>query len=880
VKLRTLTTFCLIAIVAGILLLGAFSLHAWQTFNQNVARIETLSRLDTRVAQFQSAIDYVTLVNSDPSILESLGADARQLADAFRELNHWGSAVAVLHLTEMAHLTQVLAEQAPNTSLLHGDTVERARLMEVTRQLLVHRSMVMDALNSMVDEHRHTFHSGLARQFGTLIGGGLTLALLSMLGFALMHRRLRGPLTAVETGMRAIARGDLDARIRVQGRDELAELGGLFNDMVEQRQAYEAALREQEERFRQLAENIDEVFWMTDPVTETTLYVSPAFEHIWERSCQALHDRPETWLEAIHEEDRARVAEAARHQAEGGYQEEYRIVRPDGTMRIVMDRAFPVRNARGEVYRVAGVAVDVTHMRQMEIDLRERVKELRALYRILELTADPTRPTDEICRDVAAMLPEGLTHPEAAVARVVIGRDEYLSPGWRTPAALLSSTITHNGAEDGYIEVGYTELPDEAMRKTHPFLPEEQDLLDGVAGHLWRMLHTRRMMHTLSQSERLSAVGQLTGGVAHDFNNLLTVIIGNAELLQLRMDKADPLRGLVDMIGTASQRGAELTQRLLAFSRHQALEPRVIDTNEQLRGMTDLLSRALGGHIEIRFILAPDLWPALVDPGQLENALLNLCINARDAMDNGGFLTIETVNTVLDVHYAETHLEINAGEYVMLSVTDTGSGIPPEILDRVFEPFFTTKGPEQGTGLGLSMVHGFVKQSGGHVSIYTEPGQGTTVRLYLPRATEGDPLPAPEPSEYRAGNCQEVILLVEDNRLVRRYAREQLGALGYTVITADNARDALDLIRQNPDIDLLFTDVVMPGGMNGRELAEAARVHCPGLKVLYTSGYTRNAIVHHGRLDPGVQLLVKPYRQADLARKVRETLDAETHHKD
>ena len=378
----------------------------------------------------------------------------------------------------------------------------------------------------------------------------------------------------------------------------------------------------------------------------------------------------------------------------------------------------------------------------------------------------------------------------------------------------------------------------------------------------------------LRQAQRLEAIGQLTGGVAHDFNNLLTVILGNAELLSEALAGNPNLHPLAEIISTAAQRGSALTQHLLSFARRQALDPRAVDVNRLITGMDRLIRRALGEHIEIGLILAPELWPALVDPAQLESALLNLCINARDAMPAGGTLTIETANVVLDRNYADRHMEVLPGAYVLVAVSDTGIGIPPEHLPHVFEPFFTTKEKGKGSGLGLSMVYGFVKQSQGHITIYSEPGQGATVKLYLPRTVE-------EAAGYDAtaddvwSGGHETILLVEDDEAVRHFARQQLASLGYRVLEAATGPAALELVRAHDDIDLIFTDIVMPGGMSGRDLVEAARLLRPGLKALYTSGYAENVIVHHGRLDPGVVLLSKPYRRADLARKVREALAAE-----
>ncbi len=393
-----------------------------------------------------------------------------------------------------------------------------------------------------------------------------------------------------------------------------------------------------------------------------------------------------------------------------------------------------------------------------------------------------------------------------------------------------------------------------------------------MVGGVSNVTERLRLEAELRQVGRLESLGQLTGGVAHDFNNLLTVILGNAELLSEVLPEGGEPQRLARMVGAAAQRGAELTQRLLAFARKQALAPKVVDVNQLVAGMDALLRRSLGEHIAIEWVRGAGLWPALVDPGQLENALLNLALNARDAMPQGGKLTIETANAHLDEDYAARHAELQPGQYAMVAVSDTGVGIEPAHLAQVFEPFFTTKGKGKGTGLGLAMVYGFVKQSQGHVAIYSEPGRGTTVKLYLPRPGAGEAAAEAEPAGAMLAGQGELVLLVEDDALVRQYAGEQLRALGYRVLEAADGPQALEQLRRHAQVALLFTDVVMPGGMSGRELAQAARALRPGLPVLYTSGYTENAIVHHGRLDPGVLLLGKPYRRHELARKLLEAL--------
>src|SRR5437763_251718 len=379
----------------------------------------------------------------------------------------------------------------------------------------------------------------------------------------------------------------------------------------------------------------------------------------------------------------------------------------------------------------------------------------------------------------------------------------------------------------------------------------------------------------LRQAQKMEALGQLTSGIAHDFNNLLTAILGNVELLQRRVRDRDP--ELLRLAGAAMRgvdRAATLTQRLLAFSRRQPLDPKPLEVNRLIAGMSDLLRRTLAEEIEPETVLAGGLWPVLVDANQLEHSLLNLAINARDAMASGGKLTIETANTLLDESYAARHEELAPGQYVMISVSDTGSGMSAEVREKAFEPFFTTKETGQGTGLGLSQVYGFIKQSGGHCAIYSEPGQGTTVRLYLPRHL-GDVQTVGLPESRRAGSGRgEMILFVEDDADVRIFATDLLRELGYDVLAAATGMEGLSLLEAHPEVRLLFTDVALPGGMTGRQLADQAVQRHPGLKVLYTTGYARNAIVHQGRLDPGVELIVKPFTSAALAGRIRQLLDA------
>jgi signal transduction histidine kinase/CheY-like chemotaxis protein len=382
----------------------------------------------------------------------------------------------------------------------------------------------------------------------------------------------------------------------------------------------------------------------------------------------------------------------------------------------------------------------------------------------------------------------------------------------------------------------------------------------------------------LSQAQKMEAVGQLTGGVAHDFNNLLQVILGNLDAVRRRLQRGEAVPPLdlaqrLDTAVTSGERGARLTQQLLAFARRQPLAPKPLDANKLVGGMSDMLHRTLGETIEIETVLAAGLWPILADPNQLESAVLNLALNARDAMPKGGKLTIETANAYLDDDYASQHKEVQAGHYVLIAVSDTGTGMDKDVLGKAFEPFFTTK--EMGTGLGLSQVYGFVKQSGGHVKIYSEPGEGTTVKLYLPQDLTATAVAADHPPEKTVptGTPEDVILIVEDHAEVRANASEMLRELGYEVAEAPDGLTALRILERSPHVRLLFTDIGLPGGSNGRQLADEAIRRRPGLKVLFTTGYAYNAMVHQGRLDPDIELLPKPFTFTELAMKVRRALD-------
>lgn len=445
--------------------------------------------------------------------------------------------------------------------------------------------------------------------------------------------------------------------------------------------------------------------------------------------------------------------------------------------------------------------------------------------------------------------------------------------------------------KDGsFYPVGFTASPiRDDNGKTVGTVIEARDITDELAARkamedFNRVLEDRveqaiqdrkKLENQLLQAQKMEAVGQLTGGVAHDFNNLLQVIGGNLQLLEQQLIGDDRKQRHVANALAGVQRGAKLAAQLLAFGRQQPLDPKPTNIGRLVREMDDMFRRTLGEAIEIETVIQGGLWNCLVDRSQIENVLLNLAINARDAMEGAGKLTIEAGNASLDDAYAAEHVEVTPGQYVMLAVTDTGSGIPADIIEKVFDPFFTTKEPGKGTGLGLSMVFGFVKQSGGHVKLYSEEGEGTTVRLYLPRTRQAEEIVPIDPKNVPLSQGGETILVVEDDASVRATSVELLSALGYSVLEAPNADSALAIVNSGVKIDMLFTDVVMPGNLRSPELARLATQRLPGLKVLFTSGYTQNAIVHSGRLDDGVELIAKPFSRERLAQKIRAVLMSE-----
>ncbi len=542
---------------------------------------------------------------------------------------------------------------------------------------------------------------------------------------------------------------------------------------------------------------------------------------------------------------------------------------PDGELHTIELTKFPILGADGRIGKVGTISVDLTKRIRAEQELKESEERYRNIFEfapyaiyiqdgvhIVEANSEAARTYGH--PSAAAMVGTrviDLIHPDDR-ERFAERLERFWQGGSFTP--IEERRVRRDGKEIQVVQTG-TGIPWEG--KT------------AILAVNWDITLQKNNEEQLRQAQKMEAIGQLTAGVAHDFNNILTVIMGNCDLLEAKLGAGDLQN---DAILRASKRGSDLTQRLLAFSRTQVLNPVAIDANSLIKQVASLLGRTLGEHVEIETVTAAGLWTCEADAAQLENALINLAINARDAMPDGGRLTIETSNARLDEDYAAQAIDVTPGQYVMLAVSDTGVGIPAANIPHVFEPFFSTKDVGAGSGLGLSMVYGFVKQSGGHVAVYSEEGEGTTIRLYLPRSLEVEIRSAATAVSDTPVARGETILVVEDDADVRALTLTMLRNLGYDVLEAGKGAEALALIVDDRPLDLLLTDIVLPDGMNGRELAHEFARLSPNTRTVYMSGYTENAIVHHGRLDQDVTLLQKPFRKSELARVVRRILDAES----
>jgi PAS domain S-box-containing protein len=656
-----------------------------------------------------------------------------------------------------------------------------------------------------------------------------------------------------------------------------------FIDITE-RLAAQAELARREAEFRVLAQAAPNHVWASGPDGRLNWFNDRVYAY--SGAAPGTLDGA-NWEAIVHPDDRDAALERWSASLRSGdtYETEFRLRDANGAWRWHIARALPVRDGDGEILRWIGANTDIE-------DQKSATQALATLNATLEQrVAEQAAERDRLwqtSQDLLAVVDAGGIFRAANPAWTSV-------LGWATsevigrPHTSLVHPEDRAGAENALRQALTAATPAVEFRCLHKdgsfrwiawIAASDNGLVyatgRNVTAEKQAAAELDAAREALRQSQKMEAVGRLTGGIAHDFNNMLAVVVGSLDLLGRRLSGDERARRYIEAAGEGARRAATLTQRLLAFSRQQPLQPEMLDANRLVAGMSDLLRHSIGADIRLETVLAGGLWATHADANQLENLVLNLALNARDAMPEGGRLTIETQNAHLDERYAAEHAGVQAGQYVLVAVTDTGVGMPPEVVEKAFDPFFTTKPVGKGTGLGLSQAYGFVKQSGGHAKIYSEPGHGTTIKIYLPRhaggATTRIAAPARSAILPADGNTRAVVLVVEDEPAVRQFSVDALRELGYAVLEADGAASALRLLDGHPEIALLFTDVVMPD-VNGAKLAAEALRRRPDLKVLYTTGYTRNAVVHNGVLDPGVQMIGKPFTLDALSDKVRTVLE-------
>jgi two-component system cell cycle sensor histidine kinase/response regulator CckA len=680
-----------------------------------------------------------------------------------------------------------------------------------------------------------------------------------------------------EHGVECVKAGAVDYVLKGNG---LARLPIAAKRAIEEKRSCDESLRAQqlmehvrqearegEARYRSFAENMDEVFFVLDGRNMKTLYINPAYEKIWGRSRESLYDDSRSFLEPVPVADQERFRKYIGRIRRGEHagKLEFRVIQPNGSVRWLLAHAAPIRNAQGEVYRIAGVALDVTESREAQLALEEIAERFRKLT---------DASFDAIVITQAGVLHEvnpgflkmfGYESMEEVIGRPItefVGEESRANVGGRNTDE-IEGTYEHVG-----LHKNGKRLLLEATARTHAIAGTPARITA-----LRDMTERRALEDQFRQAQKMEAVGRLAGGVAHDFNNLLTVILSYTDMLIEGVSPKDPRVEDLGEIRSAAIAAGSLTRQLLAFSRQQVIEPRVVILEDLVNQTHKLLTRLIGEDIDVAMQFGSEPCVVHMDPGQLEQVLMNLAVNARDAMPTGGKLTFETALVDLDEDYSAAHWPATTGPYAMLAVSDTGIGMDEATQARIFEPFFTTKEPGKGTGLGLATVYGIVKQSGGFIWVYSEPGKGTTFKIYLPLHGDAPATALKENTKAPAVRGTETVLLVEDSEAVRYVARRTLEQHGYEVIDASSANAALTLAAQlGRSVHLLLTDVVMPE-MSGRILAEKFATFQPNAKVLYMSGYTDDAVIRHGVLRAKTPFLQKPFTPLILATRVREVLD-------
>lgn len=663
----------------------------------------------------------------------------------------------------------------------------------------------------------------------------------------------------------------MSARISERHPDGTFVIDGFTTDVTERRRA-EEALRESEALLNRTQKMAHIGSWRLD-LEKGGLYWSDEVYRIFGIEPQAFAATYEAFVERLHPDDRQAVDAAYRRAVKNKepYDIVHRILRPDGEIRIVHEKSEDITDASGRVVLSIGMVHDVTESKRAEEALRESAEKLQAIVDNLGIgiaLISPNMEVLEMNRQLREWFPQ-------------------VNPGDRPICYLAFNDPPREGVchycpaqltlKDGLLHEAITETPQGGGIRNYRILSSAiRDAEGKIAGaiEIVEDISDRQQLEAqLHQAQKMEAVGRLAGGVAHDFNNMLSVILGYTDIILSKLTPVDPLYKDMKEIRGAAERSANLTRQLLAFSRRQTIAPEVIDLNQQLKAMGRLLHRILGEDIQMEFLLSPDLWPIRMDPAQIDQIVANLAVNSRDAMPDGGWLSLETANVVLDEAYCSRHIGFKPGMYVLLAVSDSGCGMDKKTLEHIFEPFFTTKGPGKGTGLGLATVYGIVKQNNGFINVYSEPGQGTTLKVYIPMHVGGEEASRIAVGEKGPAGGTETILLAEDEEQLRRLVKTILERSGYTVIDAAGPGEAIVACeKHSSDIHLLLTDVVMPA-MNGSELEHRIRNLRPNIKALFMSGYTSNAIAHHGVLDRGVHFLQKPFTREMLLKKVRKVLD-------
>lgn len=748
--LRRLAMICLLVSIASVIGLSAYGLFKWRSIQSDFAVFDRINDIEKTFINFNGAVQYLVDRPDSEFARNAVRTTADTLTDHLQALEAPAARPAQTHLRE---ITQVIDESFARQDM-RAAAADRAALKKdlalAAGQLELHQIGFASVLKAVVHERYHASREKVQSVILTYGVVSLALVLLPMGAFVVVQKRVVAPTQTIIGGLDRIKNQRLDENIDIRGGDELAAIARSINAMSAAIRERESRLQDWSWRFEVAADAAGIGVWDLDLVHGGLIWDQRMFE-IYAVDPDEFSGTLDVWRSRVHPDDLSGIQQSFQRSVRetGTFNAEFRIVRPDRSLRYVRSYGRVTYDDKGDALRATGADVDITRQRETEAQLHH--------------------------------------------------------------------------------------------------------------------------------AQKMETIGHLTGGMAHDFNNMLTVVRGNLQLMIRRQEEFqdDKIPRWLGSSLDAVNKGAELTQRLLAFSRHQQLETTAVDVNHLLGGMEDMLQRTLGEDVELQVQRGESLPPVKTDVSQFENAVLNLTVNARDAMPGGGRLTIETSRVELSEHYANTHFEVTSGEYVLISVSDNGAGMSPEVQEHAFEPFYTTKERGKGTGLGLSTIFGFTKQSGGHVAIYSEEGIGTTIKLYFPVAIEdGSREAVPGTGEDREPPAygHETILVVDDDDATRETAVQALESYGYTVLVAENGAHALRVLDDHSEVALLFTDIVMPGGMNGVELAEAACESNPGLRVLFTSGYAEAALQRSDYSNGNGQWIAKPFHIDELASRVRRVL--------